>query len=94
MEDVVGTFALARVLHREHRAIVRSQDPGIAGLAAAFGVEDRAVEPHRTGLYRADARLAGTGVGLGAEQQLSRRHRVRRRARAAPAGRARAGTPR
>ena len=37
MEDVVDAFTLAGIAHRELGAVVRAQDAGIAGLAAAHG---------------------------------------------------------
>ena len=92
VKDVVGGRALARVVHRDHGAVVCAKDPGIAGLAAAFGIEDGAVEPHAVGCRCADPRLAGPRVGVRAEKRLSRLHHGRHPARVAPADRARAGT--
>ena len=48
MQDVVAGLTLARVRTAISVPSSDAQDARVAGLAAALGVEDRAIEPHRS----------------------------------------------
>ena len=70
--DRSGPLALARVRDRDALAVFADEKSGVARLAAAERIEDRAVELDLAVTRRDDARRRGLQVRIVAEQQFGR----------------------